>query len=320
MTKPFITVDEQITLLESRKMQIPDKKFAQHVLSYENYYYVINGYKAPFIASTNGDDVYKAGTSFRELVALYTFDRKLREILLPDLLRIEHAIKARIIDVFSKHHGEDHMKYLRPECFNSRDFQNFKRTNALIFDLLMLIDKQKRRHNAIQHYMDKYNSVPLWVLTKVMTFGKINSFYACMLKEDKDAVAASFGLSASDFKSLVDFIAIFRNKCAHSERIYCHIKDQKRPMPIHTLPIHAQLEIPKNKKGYKYGTQDILALLIAMKFFSQPDRYQRLIKKIDYALNHKLAYRLHSISCDDIRKIMGLVVDWQKLPFIKADK
>lgn len=311
--KLYKTIDEQLDILEKRKITIGNRGFAKKVLAYENYYYVINGYKSPFISSTNPEDCYRQGTSFHEIVSLYSFDRRLREILFPNLLRIEHCIKSVIIDVFSSHHGHDHTSYLRPESFNSTDFVNFKRTNALIFDLLKLIDREKHRHNAIAHYMDDYGYVPLWVLTKVMTFGKINSFYACMKKNEKEEVASRFDLGAADFKSLVDYLAVFRNKCAHGERVYCHIKDQKKPSPIRSLPLHKQLSLPKNAKGYKYGTQDILALLIAMKFFSQPDRYSHLVKQVDYALNQKLAHRLHSIPCEDIRKIMGLFGHWQQI-------
>lgn len=314
--KPYKTVDEQIAILESRKMMIPDKGFARTVLTYENYYYVINGYKAPFISSTAPDDTYKDGTTFDELFALYSFDRKLREILFPDLLRIEHSVKAKIIDVFSSHHGHDHTSYLHPDSFNTNGFENFRRTNSLIFDMLKLIDKQRKVHDAVKHYMDSYNSVPLWVLSKVMTFGKLNSFFACMLKQDKDEVASAFNISAYDFKSLVDLIAIFRNKCAHSERIYCHIKDQARPRPIHTLPIHQKLNIPSNSKGYKYGTQDVLALLIAMKYFLQRDRYRHLIEHVSYALNQKLALRLQPVPYNIIKDTMGLIGNWEELSTI----
>lgn len=265
--KPYKTIDEQLDILKSRNVQIPRRSFARRVLTYENYYYVINGYKAPFIASTQPDDTYKPGTTFNEIFALYSFDRRLREILFPELLRIEHSVKSIIIDVFSKYHGHDHTSYLRPDSFNTTTFDNFKRANALIFDLLKLIDKQRSRHGAITHYMETYQFVPIWVLSKVMTFGKINSFYGCMLLTDKTEVATAFNLKPSQFKSLVDFITIFRNKCAHGERVYCHLRDQKKPSPIPELPVHRDLNIPHNRKGYKHGTQDILALLIAMKYF-----------------------------------------------------
>lgn len=312
--KEFRTIEEQIELLKTRKMIIPSKHFTSRVLTYENYYYVINGYKDPFINSTIPQDSYKEGTTFNELVALYSFDRRIREFFLVELLRIEHVIKAHIILTFSKYHGHDHTAYLRPESFNTTDFTNFRRANELIFNLLKLIDKQKHRHEAIAHYVDKYGYVPLWVLSKVMTFGTINSLYACMLSNEKEEVANAFGLTSKPFKALIDLIADFRNKCAHSERIYCYAKDKKQSRPIPNLSIHQKLSIPfNNVKGYKYGTRDILALLIAMKFFLHNDRYVNLIKHIDYALHHKLSGRLHTINISDIENIMGLTGNWTKL-------
>ena len=301
--KSYKTVDEQIEILKSRKMSFPNEKLAHIVLQHEGYYSIINGYKTPFLDSTDIEDTYKAGVTFNEIIALSSFDRKLREFLLPELLRIEHSVKTHIVNSFSRYHGHDHTSYLRPDSFNSNGFKNFKRVNTLIFELLKLIDKQGRTHGAIKHYLDKYGTIPLWVLAKVMTFGKLNSFYGCMLQKDKEEVAQSFHLKSETFKTLIDFIAIFRNKCAHDERIYCHIKDQKKPQPIPNLSVHESLNIPRNEKGYKYGTQDVLALLIAMKYFLQGDRYRKLIKHIDYALNIKLAKRLHSISVDDIKKV-----------------
>ena len=77
---------------------------------------------------------------------------------------------------------------------------------------------------------------------------------------------------------------------------------------------HELLRIPRNQKGYKYGTQDILALLIAMKFFMQPSRYAHLIRKVNYSLNEKLSKRLHTIPVTDIENIMGLYKGWTSLP------
>ncbi len=320
MQKPFKPIDEQIKILQSRNVLVTNINLARRVLQYENYYYVINGYKDPFINSTIPNDFYRPGTTFLEILSLYSFDRRLREIILPELLRIEHCVKARIIDIFSERHGNNHTSYLRPDSFNTSNFENFTRVNTLIFELLRLIDKQKNRHNAIHHYLNKYGFIPLWVLSKVMTFGKLNSFYGCMLLQDKTAVAHSFHLEADTFKALVDFLAVFRNKCAHGERIYCHSKDQPSPRPIPNLPLHDALNIPKNEKGYKFGKRDILALLIAMKFFLQPNHYQKLIRRIDFALNKKLSKRLSSIPPDNIRHIMGLLNDWTKLASINISQ
>lgn len=312
--KPFKPNIELIELLKSRKLFVPREDFALRMLDYENYYYVINGYKDIFISTTYPDDIYKPKASFNEIVALYTFDRRLRELLLIELLRVEHIVKSRIIAVFSEHHGHNHTSYLRTESFNVKGFTNFKRANEMIFNMIKIIEKQRYKHGAIKHYIDKYNYVPLWVLSKVMTFGKLNSFYGCMLENEKNAVAASFGLNAKHFKSMIDFIANLRNKCAHGERVYCHAKDMPLPRPIPILKEHVLLNIPCNNSGHLYyGTQDILALLICLKYFMQHDRYNDLLNKIDYTLNNKLKHRLKSIDVADVAKIMGLHYNWMNL-------
>lgn len=311
--KPFKTHAEQLEILKARKMIVPNDRFATRVLSYENYYTVINGYKDIFINSTVPNDAYRPGATFNEIVALYTFDRRLRELLLIELLRIEHVIRTKIIYIFSEHHGHKHTSYLRTESFNTESFTNFKRVNFLIFDLLRLIDKHKDNHKAISHYLKDYGYVPLWVLSKVMTFGKLNSFYSCLLNKEKIIIANNFGLTPDVFKTLVDLLADIRNKCAHGERIYCYSKDREKSRPISSLRYHKLLHIPKNNKGYKYGTEDILALLIAMKYFMHKDRYSHLIRHIDYALHGKLEKRLHSVSITYVENIMGLINTWTDL-------
>ena len=42
--KPYISIDEQISLLESRNVLINNYHFAYRVLEYDNYYCVVNGY------------------------------------------------------------------------------------------------------------------------------------------------------------------------------------------------------------------------------------------------------------------------------------
>lgn len=69
------------------------------ILERENYYNVINGYKELFLASkatATTDEVYKTGTTFDEVYALYNFDRELRNIYLKYLLKLENTFKTVI--------------------------------------------------------------------------------------------------------------------------------------------------------------------------------------------------------------------------------
>lgn len=310
--KVYKTIEQQLQLLKARNVIIPSTKYAHKILAYENYYYVINGYKDPFLSTTDPNDYYKTGTTFTEIVSLYSFDRTIRELLSPELLRIEHNIKTRVVDVFSLNHGYDHREYLTPSCFNTAGKTNTQRVNYLIDDMNRLIISNQKKHNAVRHYIKKHGYVPLWVLSTIMTFGKLNSFYGCMLRKEKQDISSYFRLPESDFRPIIEYLSTFRNKCAHSERLYSHSKDQIFPRPIPILPEHELLGIPMNKKGYKYGTKDILALLICMRHFMHQHRYNKLLARIDYALNVKLKSHLHTISVSNIASIMGLVGDWKK--------
>ena len=307
MEKICKSIDEQIEILAERNLKIDKITFAKKILMYENYYYVINGYKDFFLASTS-PDFYKKGARFNEIVALYNFDRVLREILTPDLLRIEHCIKSKVIDVFSKYHGHNHDEYLRTASFNNSTPTNRMRSEKLVSELRKQICFQE--NNAIRHYTEDYGYVPLWVLSTAMTFGKVINFYGCMLQQEKAEIANSFELTSGIFKPLLEYMVTFRNKCAHGNRIYCHAKDNKPPRPIPNLPIHKLLNIPSNSKGYKYGTHDVLALLITMKYFMHPNRYEKMIGKIEYALHRKLGKRLTSIDISEVENIKGLKGDW----------
>ena len=48
--KPFKTYDEQIEILLSRNISIPDRDFAYMILSSLSYYTIINGYKNTFLS------------------------------------------------------------------------------------------------------------------------------------------------------------------------------------------------------------------------------------------------------------------------------
>lgn len=62
--KPFKTLEDQISLLRSRKLVIADENYARKYLLSNNYYNIINGYSKYF--PTNGD-MYTNGTTFEEV-------------------------------------------------------------------------------------------------------------------------------------------------------------------------------------------------------------------------------------------------------------
>lgn len=183
------------------------------ILERENYYNIINGYKELFLASKatpTADEVYKTGTSFDEVYALYNFDRELRHIYLKYLLKLENTFKTVIAHEFSVKYS--HNNYLKIENFDTSNERNISTAIKLIGDIQQEIARQmSKHHQVITHYMTEHGYIPLWVLVNVLTFGKIENFYKNMKPTDKTSVAKQFSLQPDELAKFMHMLALARN-------------------------------------------------------------------------------------------------------------
>ena len=93
MTKPFRSVTDQVVILEARGLSFKDKAQAMKILERYGYYEIINGYKDPFLESSNPEKyIYEA--CFEDIYALYSFDAALRDYTLVTMLNIERNLRA----------------------------------------------------------------------------------------------------------------------------------------------------------------------------------------------------------------------------------
>lgn len=95
--------------------------------------------------------------------------------------------------------------------------------------------EHKVRHSGnnplyVQHYLDRYGYVPLWVLQNNLTFGNVKHFYQ-LLERDVQAHASRTvqelsdkqqnRLEPQDLLQVIEVLVDFRNICAHNDRLYC---------------------------------------------------------------------------------------------------
>src|SRR3981081_4569524 len=92
-SKPALNVHEQLAKLKGRGMIVGDEAQAIHWLKTISYYR-LSAYFHPFKKS---GDVYEPGTHFGDVQILYSFDRKLRLLLMDAIERIEIALRAAVI-------------------------------------------------------------------------------------------------------------------------------------------------------------------------------------------------------------------------------
>ncbi len=212
-TKDFITIDEQITLLQSRGLVIEDLSLARQAL--ENYnYYRLSGYSL----TLRQNDIFYSGVRLENILEIYCFDSCLRRLILDFSETIEIEMRTHI----AYHHGQSHGKlgYLYPENYSDLNY-------AVTF--LKDLDEEIERSKEVfvQHYRDVYNSVfPIWVAIEVISFGDLSRLYANLLPTEKTAIAKQYyGVDKFYVENWLRCTSELRNICAHRGRLY------NRPLP-----------------------------------------------------------------------------------------
>lgn len=304
-TKVFKTIDEQINILQERGLTIDDIDFAKEELIRENYFF-INGYRHLFLES-GSDKYYKEGTNFREIIALFNFDRQIRNIFFKNLLVVENNMKSIFSYQLSKEYGYREKDYLKNTNFN-RSPEKQRQINDLLRKMKRQIRINGGQHQATNHYIKNYGYIPLWVVVKVLSFGIVSELYTVMKESDQEAIAQVYGVSSENLIRYLPILANYRNLCAHEDIVYNH----KTNKLIEDNAIHAFLEIPIQNGEYIYGKNDILSLIIILKQLLSDTQFRLLISELSYEID-VLAGRLKSINIKKVLDSMGLPVNYKEI-------
>lgn len=297
--KVFKTIQEQISILESKGLIIDDYLFTEDILIRENYFF-ISGYRHLFLKSPKDRNFIK-GTTFRELYALFNFDRQVRNIVFKNLLIIENNLKSIISYQLSKKYGFREKDYLRPE-----NFTKVPDKQRQLSDTLKKMKRQIRvngaQHSATSHYLKNYGYIPLWVVVKVLSFGIVGELYTVMKREDQEEIANIYDLSIDNLLTYLPILSNYRNLCAHEDILYDH-RTQKI---IGDTKYHDGLDIPTTDGEYIYGKDDLFALIIILKQLLRPEEFRLLINELSYEID---------ILCGKLKVInIGKVLDTMGFP------
>lgn len=212
MVKPATTYQEQLEILKSRGLTIPDEKFACHVLTHCNYYR-LSAYRFPFTMPGNPEEFQK-GASFDDLWKLYEFDRNLRQLILEACKRIE--ISARSRWAYEIAHQLGPHAYLEPK--------HYKDLTVHIQTLLKLKTEMDRsKETFIKHHRHNLRMEwpPSWVVSEVASFGNISTLISQHISPAfRQSIADTYGLDETTFCSLIHHFSILRNTAAHHSRLW----------------------------------------------------------------------------------------------------
>jgi len=279
MEKTFKTLDEQIKILQSKGLIIPDVEYAKEILVRENYFF-LSGYRHLFLESSS-NRLFIEGTTFNELYSLFYFDRHIRNIIFKNLLIIENNVKSIMAYELSQKYGIREDQYLNPKNF-VRDPDRKKQ----VLDLLKKLKRQIRinggQHQATQHYIDNYGYIPLWISVKVLSFGIVSELYSILKEEEQEEIANIYKIDIASLGIYLAILSNYRNLCAHEDILY----DHRTQRAIPDTKYHYQLSIDKNDEDeYIYGKNDLFSVIIILRQMLSEEEFRNLVYEIGYEID-----------------------------------
>ena len=292
--KPAKTFAEQVQLLQSRGLLVADTGAAEHFLSHANYYRLA-GYLLPF-ESDHPTHTLRQGTTFDDVTNLYTFDRRLRLLVLDAIERIEVSVRTQWAYHLA-HEGAAHA-YLRPEMVASAK-QHIRQLAVLEREL------DRSSETFIKHFKDTYSEPdlpPVWAVCEIMSLGQLSQWYTLLRPISlRKRIARIYALDQQVLQSVLQHLTYVRNICAHHGRLWNRDMVITCVEPKKPEKLREALGAVESRKLYK-----TLCLIAHLLVCIQPDSDWRM------RLSDLIATLPHVI------RSMGFPADWSEFDFWKA--
>lgn len=212
--KRFLSVSEQLNLLKERGLLIENDERTKDYLKHIGYFR-LSAYFYPLLQTPKKQHKYKAGATFKQVLDMYRFDRKLRLLLFNEIEKVEVAIRTEIINA-----GCSFLK----DIFWLSNPVFFKDKNRYA-QSLTLIDAElaKSKEDFILHFKQSYDNKypPSWMLAEIIPLGVLSNLYINIAdRRLQKQIAQSFGLQTPVLISCLMVLANIRNLCCHHGRMW----------------------------------------------------------------------------------------------------
>lgn len=317
--KPLKSVDDQISILRERGMEIHDLEFARSVLR-EIGYYRLSGYSYPYRAvqaeAALLSDNFIEGTTIEKVVKLYRYDQELRAVTGLQLAKIEIVLRVMISHELGR---VDPYIHLSPHKLGKKawDKNNAQSTEQYA----MWLEKYstavvRSNEDSVVHYKKKYDAIlPVWVAVHVLDWGSLRMLYDFARDEQRRAVANQLNISESQLSSWLLCLNDVRNVCAHHGRLYSRTFP-KSPMLTgedHELGFLRRFVLDdvkegngKEKKGKCFAQFTIIQYLLSKMNLEGLDELPRLLHNFPEVSPVSVEY-------------LGVPENWEELPLWNGD-
>ena len=281
--QPPMTIDEQVENLKNNGLIVDDEEYAKRILNDVSYFRLVKAYSLN-LKPKNGN--YDNKTTWREIVDLYLFNANLRQIIFPEIEKIEVNVRCRIANYFSEQYGV--LGYL--ETKNFVDDVYYK-------EFMEDIEQEIRRNSKapfVRNFRENYEggNLPIYALVEVFSFGTLSKFFKNMHNKDKKEIAKTFGVGYTYFESWLESISYVRNICAHYGRLY-NAKMAKTP------------KLYKEYTQAGIGNNRIFGVLLCMKNLLKSDsQWDLFVDKIEMLLDKYESVQINT---------MGFPENWKEI-------
>lgn len=275
--KKILTIHEQIKNLNNSGININSYNNAENILKSIGFYR-LRGYSY-HLYDTNTKK-YIPGTTFELITNIYYFDQSLSSLVLSILLKIEVALRARLIDALLIHN----------DPLILQDASIFK-NKQLYWTHMATISTEISRSQEIfiKHNFDNYDGIiPVWAAIEVISFGTLSK----IIKNLKTGPHSSYSVLAKHYgfysqknkfvvpsnkllSSWLHSVCVLRNLCAHNSRLY--------NKTICTFP-----EILEADKTYPHPCHNgLYQVLLAMKYLRpNNEEWNKFVFELESLINH----------------------------------
>lgn len=229
MNKPFKTFDEQIDILEERKLTVKNPNKLKWYLQTFNYQNFISGYNDPFMQNfTRSTNVYREDASDLAIIDLFNFDRSLSSLLFSNIKQVESQLNTAITHEIARVLNENNYP-------NGNILKALEDTNILPYIFQAGVNKDSIRKTLLGNFGNKEtklskkypltdNDVPIWVLSIFWSFGDAIYIFKKMNKKLKRIIVEKyfykkFENSDTLYKTLM-WLKMVRNSACHNNVLY----------------------------------------------------------------------------------------------------
>lgn len=220
--KPPISFEQQLTLMQTRGLQVNNEERARRYLSQISYYRL----SAYFLPYQKEKDKFNCGVTFDNILDTYTFDRELRLLVFDCIERIEIAIRTQMVYVLSHKYNNSHWQDDK-SIFKQGFINKYDQEINPYKDFQRIIKKSlnaKHPEVFVKHYKETYKkpvNPPAWACVELLTIGELSRiFNGLKNNSDKKQIAEFFGVSHKVFRTWLHSLTYVRNICAHHSRLW----------------------------------------------------------------------------------------------------